>query len=453
MHVTGASVAAHPNDYTISACSPSTTLAHGVSCTISIIFKPQAVGDRGDTLTVTADAGISPKTITLLGQGAGPLASIDKTSLDFGHIYVGQASPTQTVTLTNNGNVDLSLTAINMSGNYSQTNDCGTLPATVSKSGGACHVTVTFNPSSSGPLPGNLSFVDNAASGHQDVSLTGVGVVQSTGWQFLGGTLASSPAATSWGANRLDVFAKGQDAALYHMWWDGTTWHSWTFIGGSLTSDPAAVSWGVNRLDVFAKGRDLALYHNWSTDGGTTWQGWERLGGTLASNPTASTWGPGRLDIFAAGQDKALYHMWTTDSGATWNSWERLGGTLSSDPAAVSWGVNRIDAFARGQDLALYHMWSTDGTTFNSWQFLGGTLASDPVASSWGTGRIDVFAAGQDAALYHMSSDDGLTFTSWLFLGGTLTSNPAAASPEKGRIDLFARGNDLALYHMILGII
>jgi hypothetical protein len=34
-------------------------------------------------------------------------------------------------------------------------------------------------------------------------------------------------------------------------------------IGGFLTSDPTAVSWSNNRIDVFVRGGDFALYHKW----------------------------------------------------------------------------------------------------------------------------------------------------------------------------------------------
>jgi hypothetical protein len=30
-----------------------------------------------------------------------------------------------------------------------------------------------------------------------------------------------------------------------------------------LTSDPDAVSWGANRIDVFVRGTNLALWHKW----------------------------------------------------------------------------------------------------------------------------------------------------------------------------------------------
>ncbi len=35
-----------------------------------------------------------------------------------------------------------------------------------------------------------------------------------------------APAAVSWGANRIDVFSRGADNALYHNYWDGN-WHGW----------------------------------------------------------------------------------------------------------------------------------------------------------------------------------------------------------------------------------
>jgi hypothetical protein len=34
----------------------------------------------------------------------------------------------------------------------------------------------------------------------------------------------SDPDAVSWGPNRMDVFVRGTDNALWHTWWDGTAW-------------------------------------------------------------------------------------------------------------------------------------------------------------------------------------------------------------------------------------
>ena len=381
-----------------------------------------------------------------------PGATLQPSSLDLGTRTLYTTSAPQTVTLSSTGTAPLIVSSIAVAGDFattsaSQTNPCGTPPFTLA-TGSSCNLGVTFTPTTTGSRAGTLAVYDNAVDSPQTTSLTGTGTLRTT-WESLGGSLTSSPTATSWGASRLDLFARGRDLALYHMFWDGDTWHYWVRLNGTLSSDPVAVSWGVNRLDVFARGQDLALYHTWSTDGGVNWNYWERLGGTLASNPTASTWGVGRIDLFAAGQDKALYHMWTTDSGANWNYWTRLNGTLSSDPAAASWGNQRLDVFAAGQDKALYHTWSNDGgTNWNYWQRLGGTLLTSPTATTWGPNRLDCFALGQDKGMYHMFSTDGTTFGSWQPLGNSFSLNPTAASRHTGVVDAFGRGTDGALWHI-----
>src|SRR5208282_1321796 len=105
-------------------------------------------------------------------------------------------------------------------------------------------------------------------------------------WESLGGTLTSDPVLVSWSPNRIDLFARGSDDALWHIYYvphnyDQNTggWSSWESLGGTLTSDPAAISWGPNRIDVFTKGSDNALWHTyWDirlNNGG--WGSWESL--------------------------------------------------------------------------------------------------------------------------------------------------------------------------------
>lgn len=47
-----------------------------------------------------------------------------------------------------------------------------------------------------------------------------------TGWESLGGDLASDPTAWSWGPGRIDVFARAVGGDLLHGWWEGGAW-SW----------------------------------------------------------------------------------------------------------------------------------------------------------------------------------------------------------------------------------
>ena len=60
------------------------------------------------------------------------------------------------------------------------------------------------------------------------------------------------------GPDQLEVFAVFDDGELWDRCWDGESWHAWESLGGELASGraPAASSWGSDRLDVFAAGRD-----------------------------------------------------------------------------------------------------------------------------------------------------------------------------------------------------
>lgn len=266
-------------------------------------------------------------------------------------------------------------------------------------------------------------------------------------FQSLAGGFTSSPTVSSWAANRLDAFARGQDNAIWHAAWNGASWSGWESLGGGFTSAPAAVSWGPNRIDLFGRGADNALWHDAWT--GTAWSGWQPLGGQLTEAPTVSSWGPNRLDVFARGTDNALWHTaWT---GSAWSGWQGLGGLLSAAPGAVSWGLGRIDVFVRGTDAALYHR-AWDGSTWTAWEALGGGMtASAPAPASTAANRLDVFIPGQDGALYHRTWN-GSTWSGFAALGPPTLWHlgPAAVSQAgSGRVDVLAVGPDNAIWHVV----
>jgi hypothetical protein len=108
----------------------------------------------------------------------------------------------------------------------------------------------------------------------------------------------------SWGAGRLDVFARGRDNALWHRAWDGTNWLPWESLGGSLSSAPDVGSCAANKLDVFVRGADSGL---WRRTYNGSWGAWSGLGGPLASGPSAVCLpGTTTLDVFAAAMDDSL---------------------------------------------------------------------------------------------------------------------------------------------------
>ena len=178
-------------------------------------------------------------------------------------------------------------------------------------------------------------------------------------------TFNDDPTVSSWGDNRLDVFVKGTDNALWHKWWDGTSWSSgWENLGGILTSSPGAVSWGNNRIDVFVKGTDNALWHKWWD--GNSWSNWESLGGVLTSAPGAVSWGNNRIDVFVKGTDNALWHKWW--DGNSWSNWESLG----TDGGAVA----SLTGIWNCDDGGKYYLRQLDNTL---WWY--GEL--DPLSPEW----------------------------------------------------------------------
>ncbi len=84
----------------------------------------------------------------------------------------------------------------------------------------------------------------------------------------------------------------------------------------------ATVSWGPERLDIFVRGTNDALWHRWREAG--VWSEWESLGGKVLS-VAASSPAPGRLDVVAKGTNGAVWHKgW---DGA-WSAWHSLGGQV-----------------------------------------------------------------------------------------------------------------------------
>jgi hypothetical protein len=100
-----------------------------------------------------------------------PTPSLRPTALKFAGEPVGQTSPPKKVRLSNIGNSKLKISAISVSGDFLETNNCGKGLAI----GKSCTIQVSFKPTSKGIRTGELSIVDNAPGKTQKVSLKGTG--------------------------------------------------------------------------------------------------------------------------------------------------------------------------------------------------------------------------------------------------------------------------------------
>lgn len=119
----------------------------------------------------------------LTGIASIPAASISVSSLTFATPQViGAGAESQTMLLSNTGEYPLRIDGIGISGDqdFTQNNQCGPFPATISP-GGSCAITATFQASSIGPHVAMLTIADSAANSPQSVPLSGAGIDFSVG--------------------------------------------------------------------------------------------------------------------------------------------------------------------------------------------------------------------------------------------------------------------------------
>jgi hypothetical protein len=266
-------------------------------------------------------------------------------------------------------------------------------------------------------------------------------------WQSLGGDIDLLCVGVNQDG-RLEVFARGaQDKALWHIWQTAPSggWSAWYTLGGRI--DMLTVGSNQDgRLEIFARGADdQALWHIWQVAPNNDWSGWASLGGEI-DLLTVGRNQDGRLEVFARGMDKALWHIWQTSPNNGWSGWASLGGQID----LLTVGSNqdgRLEVFARGLDLGLWHIWQTSPNNgWSGWASLGGEIDLLTVGSNQ-DGRLEVFARGMDKALWHIwqvAPNNG--WSGWATEGGVIDELSVGKNSD-GRLEVFVRGSDQALWH------
>ncbi|GIG00782.1 choice-of-anchor D domain-containing protein [Catellatospora citrea] len=160
-------------DYTlVTTCGA--TLAPGANCTVTVTFHPTAAGVRNGTLTIAGNATNSPRTVALTGTGTtNGTASVSAapTAITFAATTVGGSSTGQTITVSNSGTAAATVSSITATGDFTQTNTCGSTLA----AGASCLVTAVFRPTATGTRTGALTVTSSAANSPATVTLAGTG--------------------------------------------------------------------------------------------------------------------------------------------------------------------------------------------------------------------------------------------------------------------------------------
>jgi hypothetical protein len=162
-------------DFRITADTCGASLGPDTGCTVSVTFVPGNSGLRTGTFTITDGAGT--QTAYLSGMGTLPATdTISPHTLSFAPQQLGTASSSQEITLTNAGDIALTLISAQiLSGDFTAVNQCGNSLNAHS----SCSIDVAFEPKNVGTIAGLLAVTDEY--GTQSVTLSGSGVAPQEG--------------------------------------------------------------------------------------------------------------------------------------------------------------------------------------------------------------------------------------------------------------------------------
>ena len=319
-------------------------------------------------------------------------------ALSFGSAVTGTTSAAQTVTVSNPTGSAASVSSISASGDFSQTNTCGSSIA----ANGSCTVSVKFAPTATGSRTGTLTV--NAGGVTSTVSLTGTGTAP-------GPVLNATPASLSFAGT--DVGSSSAAKAVT--------------VTNSGTS-PAAVS-GVAVTGDFSQTNNCS-----SVAAGSS------CTVTVTFQPTASGTRTGTLTVTSnANNSPATVSLTGSGIGATTNL--ALGATMTASGSTQSY----VPSNTNDGNTSTY--WESTNNAFPQWleadlgsaQTVGSITLDLPPSSSWATRTQTLSVQG---------STDGSTWTTLVgsanytfdpSTGNTVTiSLPSAVSERYLRLNFTA---------------
>jgi hypothetical protein len=158
---------------TADTCS-GTEVAPSATCDLTVVFQPKAAGPHPAEIQILSDALV--KRFAVTGTALAPDISVAPSSLAFGNVEVGGASPSKRFTVTNSGSAPLVVGAVTRKSpggtHYELTGDTCS-GATVAPSA-TCTIDVAFRPKTAGRLPAQIQMVSNAPVARFDVDGTGI---------------------------------------------------------------------------------------------------------------------------------------------------------------------------------------------------------------------------------------------------------------------------------------
>ena len=137
---------------------------------------PTGDGRTGELRVATYGRGVWQIPLLTAAVPSGAAMTLTPGDLLFGPQSAGTASAAQTVTVTNSGSAQLSISSLSVTGDFSETDTCA---GTSIAPGATCQVQVSFVPAAVGSRAGVLTVFGNVAGGQATASLAGTGTAAS----------------------------------------------------------------------------------------------------------------------------------------------------------------------------------------------------------------------------------------------------------------------------------
>ena len=146
-------------------------------CAMELRFTPREPVAKRARLTISDNAGGSPRTVALTGIGHGtPRVEVDPINVAFGNQEIGTQSPVRRLRVRNSGNIEVEMKGATLQGSaaFRMQDGCANMKLAV---GAACAIEVRFAPTAIGANNGRIA-VASSAGAPINVDLSGHGFGQ-----------------------------------------------------------------------------------------------------------------------------------------------------------------------------------------------------------------------------------------------------------------------------------
>jgi hypothetical protein len=318
-------------------------------------------------------------------------------ALSFGPVTTGTTSAAQTVTVSNPTGSAASVSSISATGDFSQTNTCGSSIA----ANGSCTVSVKFAPTATGSRTGTLAV--NAGGVTSTVSLTGTGTAP-------GPVLTAAPASLSFPGTDVGSSSATKTVTVTNS---GTTAASVSAV--AATGDFSQT----NNCSSVATGSSCTV--------------------TVTFKPTASGTRTGTLTVTSnANNSPTIVSLTGSGIGATTNL--ALGATMTASGSSQSY----VPSNANDGNTSTY--WESTGNAFPQWLQVDLGAAKSfsrivldlPPSSSWSTRTqtLSVQGSTYGSSFSTIVGSAGYTFNP--STGNTVTITFPSASARYVRLNFTA---------------